>query len=341
MSTETQELLRGYVTQVVEPLLQARFPELRYAIGRLGSGSDVLGLDDATSRDHDWGLRLTLLVPDGLPRVVAEELDRALPDSFGGLPTRFATTGSTTVQHQVHVATVPQFLRGGLGFDPLDGIGVTDWLSLSGQAVLEVVAGPVFADRTGEIGAARAALAWYPDDVWCHVLACDWLRIAQELPAVGRAADVGDDLGSRVVTARLVQVLMHLAFLLDQRWAPWAKWFGTAFARLPLAARLAPALDAALRGAGREDRQHALAAALDVLVARHRELGLTDVARAAVPFWDRPHLHPDPAIAAQLLDRVVDPAVRALPTGRGSVEQRTSNVDVLLDPAARRASVAR
>jgi hypothetical protein len=58
-----------------------------------------------------------------------------------------------------------------------------------------------------------------------------------------------------------------------------------------------------------------------------------------VPFWDRPYLHPDRSIAAELLGAVTDPDVRRLTAGRGSIEQRTDNVDVLVDPAARLAAV--
>jgi hypothetical protein len=52
-------LARQFHADVVEPLLARSMPMLRYAAGRLGSGSDVLGLDDEISGDHDWGCRLT------------------------------------------------------------------------------------------------------------------------------------------------------------------------------------------------------------------------------------------------------------------------------------------
>jgi len=64
MAGEGIELARRYFGEVVRPLLAHRRPGLSSAAGRLGSGSDVLGLDDDRSRDHDWGLRLTVLVAD-------------------------------------------------------------------------------------------------------------------------------------------------------------------------------------------------------------------------------------------------------------------------------------
>ncbi len=58
------EVARLYFEELVGPLLGRAFPGLRYAAARLGSGSDVLGYDDARSQDHDWGCRLTVLLDE-------------------------------------------------------------------------------------------------------------------------------------------------------------------------------------------------------------------------------------------------------------------------------------
>ena len=89
------ELARSFFSGVVEPLLDRALPGLAYAAARLGSGSDVLGLDDAMSRDHDWGCRLTLLVDEAgrasIPHV-SLLLERELPKSYRGFPVRFPMT---------------------------------------------------------------------------------------------------------------------------------------------------------------------------------------------------------------------------------------------------------
>ncbi|WP_375387939.1 DUF4037 domain-containing protein [uncultured Amnibacterium sp.] len=335
-----RELAWRYWDGVVRPPLEERFPDLPYAAGRLGTGSDVLGFDDATSRDHDWGLRLSLFVPADAVEAVDAELARALPERFAGLPTRFAITGDGVERHRVEVATPGAFLVDRLGFDPTAGVRLQDWLSLTGQAVLEVTAGPLFTDRVGLITAARSALTWYPDDVWRHVVACDWIRLEQELPLMSRAGDAGDDRGSRVIAARLAQVAMHLAFLLHRRWPPYAKWFGTAFDSLPGAEALRAPIDVALAATTWQERQAALAVTLEALLRLQVTAGLTGPDRAVAPFWDRPYLQPAPGIVAALLDGIGDGEIRALPRGLGSIEQRTDVVDLLVDARWRRAMIS-
>jgi hypothetical protein len=247
-----RELARNFYADVVAPLLARVMPRLRYAAGRLGSGSDVLGLDDAMSRDHDWGCRLTLLVGeadrDAAP-LLTGLLERELPGSYRGYPVRFPVTWDNAVTHKVDVATVAGFATGRLGVDPVDGLTVPGWLVLTGQGVLEVIAGPVFADQTAELARVRTALRWYPPDLERYVLAAGWQRLSQEMAMVGRTAERGDELGSRLLCTRLAGDLVWLAFALSRRWAPYAKWRGAAFGTLEVAADLAGPLAAAIGAA--------------------------------------------------------------------------------------------
>ncbi|MEL7976556.1 DUF4037 domain-containing protein [Isoptericola sp. F-RaC21] len=321
------DLARAYHDDVVRPLLAAWRPGLRYAAARLGSGSDVLGLDDETSRDHDWGLRLTLLVDEADVEAVDAHLEAALPAEHAGLPVRFATTWDPVVRHRVEVATPRGLARSRLGLDPISDLDAAGWLSLTGQSVLEVTAGAVFHDGPGELTALRQRLAWYPDDLWLHVLAAEWARVGQELPFVGRTGARGDDLGSRVLAGRLAGSLMRLGLLLERRWPPYPKWLGTAFAGTPASTTAGPHLDRALAAPSWQERDAALGDACDALHERQREAGLPALdGLATEPFFARPSrgLRGVP----ELLRDAAGPDVRGLPA---AVEQWVDAVDVLMD----------
>ncbi|WP_255447262.1 DUF4037 domain-containing protein [Schumannella soli] len=218
------------------------------------------------------------------------------------------------------------------------GMTLLDWLSLTGQSVLEATAGPVFRDDTGELTAEREALARYPDDVRSWLLASGWQRIGQELPFLGRAAERGDELGATVVAARLVRTVMHLGFVLEERWAPYSKWPGTQFAALPGVGALRAPLRRALSARSGSDRETALVAALEALALRQGELGLPAVVPVAEPFCDRPFhgLRPMPET---LRDAIRDDGLRSLPL-LGVPGQWSDSVDLLLDSGRRRRATA-
>lgn len=333
------ELSRRFYDAVVAPLLLSHWPGLPHAAARIGAGSEVLGLDDEMSRDHDWGLRLNVLVAQDLCRPVQALLDEQLPETYAGLPVAFAYTGSSEVRHRVEVATPSDFARSRLGIHPRPAPTTSDWLSFTGQAVLEVTAGPVFTDTDGALTEIRAALEWYPDDLWRYIVACDWMRLDQEMPLMSRAGDRGDDLGSRVIAARLVDVAMHLGFMLERQWPPYAKWRGTAFLRLPRASAAHGELAAVLQATTWQQRQMNLARALDVLASVQGAAGLPSPEPATIGFWERPYLHTNQELVDDVLDGISDESVRTLPTGLGSIEQRTSNVDLLVDSHRRRSHI--
>jgi hypothetical protein len=333
------ELAREFHAGVVGPLLTERMPGLRYAAGRLGSGSDVLGFDDAMSRDHDWGCRLTLLLDEAdraaIP-LVSRLLERELPESYRGFPVRFPVTWEPTLTHNVEIATVAGFAASRLGIDPTAELSAADWLILTGQSVLEVIAGPVFADRTAELAPVRTRLKWYPPDIDRYVLAASWRRLSQEMPMVGRTAEYGDEFGSRMLSTRLVGDLVSLAFTLSREWPPYPKWRGRAFQALSIAADLAGPLTMAETAPAWRDRESALADACEILLDAQRTRGLPAPMSAVIPFWDRPYRTVDDAVCESLLSTITNPNLVRLPTV-GSIEQWVSSVDVLSSPSRRAA----
>ncbi len=226
-----------FYSEVVRPLLEAEFPGLGYAAALIGAGSEVLGFDSERSTDHDWGPRLLVFLEDEeaerLGVAVDEMLGRRLPEVFGGYPVAFGVTRDpgSGIGHRVEVFGLGGWLAWRLGFDPRGGVTVPDWLAAPWQRLAEVTGGAVFHDGTGGLTRARAALSWYPRDVWRYVLSCQWSRIAEEEAFPGRCAEAGDELGSVVVTARLARDLMRLWLLMQRRYPPYSKWLGSAFAR--------------------------------------------------------------------------------------------------------------
>ncbi|MFI0452511.1 DUF4037 domain-containing protein [Actinomadura sp. 6N118] len=323
-------LAEKFYTDAVKPLLP---PGLRHAAARLGSGSDVMGLDDTLSRDHDWGCRLTLLVEEADEVTgVRDLLERELPERYGEHPVRFPVTWDDTRTHKVEVATVGDFAESRLGVDPTCGLSVLDWLVMPGQSILEVTAGPVFHDDTSALAAARELLRWYPPDIERYVLAAAWSRVSRWMPMIGRTAERGDELGSRLISARLTGDLMSLAFALSRRWPPYAKWRGTVFKTLPIADKL-PLTEAATASDWR-DRENHLVAAAEALLDLQRER-FSAPPSATGPFWNRPYRAIDERVMSELLAEITDPEVARLPSGVGCLEQWVDNMDVLIDPARR------
>jgi hypothetical protein len=322
-------LARGLHADLVAPLLARELPGLGHAAGRLGSGSDVLGLDDETSRDHDWGCRLTLLLDDADAAAVSHVdglLARELPESYCGWPMRFATTWDPSVRHRVEVSTIGEFAVGRLGVDPTRGMSTVDWLMLSGQRVLEVTAGPLFVDGTGRVSRLRRRLRWYPPDLDRYVLAAGWDRLAAHVPTHGRTGERGQRLQSALLGAALAAEVIRLAFLVSQAWIPYDKWVEALFRRLPVADRLP--VETLHAAADWREREAALGCCVEVLLATQRERGQPGPDVGLVPFYDRAYRTIAPEVTGLLRTGITSPRVRALPPPLGTAAQWTTDVVV-------------
>jgi hypothetical protein len=332
--------------EAVRPVLDAAFPGLAHSAALLGPGSEVLGYDTTRSADHDWGPRLLLFLQPADARRHARQITDALaarmPASVHGWSTNFSPAepgrsrslqpaGDGPIDHRVEVYDLHAWLIAQLSVDPRAGMRTRDWLAIPSQLLLEVTAGAVFHDGLGQLEPVRAALAWYPDDVWRYLLACQWRRIAQEEAFPGRCAENGDDLGSRLVTARLVRDLMRLAMLIERRYAPYSKWLGTAFTHLCCAPTLQPLLAGALAAMHWPQRDEALCAAYEQLARAQNQLGLADHVDPTVRlYYDRPFrvLAAD-RFADALRSAITEPEVSTLPPHIGAVDQFIDSTDVL------------
>jgi hypothetical protein len=343
------ELSEAFYRGAVKPILDRQFPALVYAAALVDYGSDVLGFDTERSTDHGWGPRCWLFLPDADLAIMQPRIDAALqadlPQTFRGYPTRFSRGAATVLEadtptkHFVLIASLPGYFIHGLGFDPAGDMSAVDWLLCGQQRLLEMTRGAVFHDGFGLLTAARERLAWYPDEVWRTMLAAQWQRISQEEAFVGRCAEVGDELGSAIVAARLVRDLMRLAFLMERTYAPYSKWLGTAFARLTCAPALLPTLTAVVHANTYADRAPHFATAYEAIAAIHNALGITAPLDPRSghyhgrPFTDhdgRPFIviHAE-RFASAIRATIADPMLRDVASYTGSIDQFADSTDVI------------
>lgn len=340
---------RDFFNEVVKPILDAKFPKLQYGAALIGPGSEVLGFDTSMSMDHDWGLRLFLFLREQdeqvFARRIASVLSHTLPSTFRGFPVAIATLTTTSsvrgmemlsamdgpVKHHVVPTTVRRFCKAQIGCDPTvaAGLSAAEWLSIPSHALGEVVKGAAYFDSTGEITALRETLSWYPKDVYLYMLAAGWQRIGDEEHLMPRAGFVGSELGSALIGSRLVRDVMSLCFLMERQYAPYAKWFGTAFSKLSCASTMEPILRRAQFATSWEERQGALGEAYEELAKMHNALEVTKEMRVQVSYFhDRPWkvIHGE-EFAQALIAEISDPEMKAIAERSliGSVSQWSDN----------------
>jgi hypothetical protein len=333
------ELSRRYWHEVVRPIVDDVLAAPR-AAAVMGQGSDVLGFDTERSTDHGWGPRVIVLLDDDADlsdrrqQALAAAIDKRLPDTFAGYATRFAAQDGAPIRHQVSFTSVREWFVAQLGFDPRGEVTAGDWLATPTQLLRASIGGAVFEDGTGELTSARERLRWYPDDEWLYLMACQWRRIDQEEPFVGRTGEVGDDSGSALVAARLVRDMMRLCSLIERQYAPYIKWLGTAFARLACGPELSLQFESALRASSWKEREGALVSAVEWMARAFNALGVTEPEDpTARYFYNRPFLVLD---SARFVEACMARTSLAHLGYAGGIDQFVDSTEVLSSPSVAR-----
>jgi hypothetical protein len=341
------DLARLYYREAVQPILKDKYPDLVYSAGLIGPGSEVLGFDTEMSADHNWGARAVIYLSGEDHARIADDLNATLgynlPFVFRGYPTHFEgvpdepgtvaprMTNRRPINHRVHITTLHGFIQPYIGIEHDQELTVFDWLTIPEQKLRSLVAGAVYHDGLNVLEPLRRKLAWYPHELWLYLLSAQWRRIGQEEPFVGRTGVARDEVGSAIIASRLVRDLMRLCLLMEKEYAPYSKWFGSAFAQLDCASLLGQIFEEVLWARNWRGRERHLAAAYEIVAAMHNDLGITESVPAKVsPFYDRPFMViQGEAIARLIWEAIQDSEVRNLAYGVGKVDQYMDSTDVL------------
>ena len=335
-----------FYTEAAKPILETLFPQIPHSAGLLGWGSEVLGYDDIQSSDHHWGPRFFLfLSPEHhhkYKNTISKALSDNLPRRFRCYSTNFGEPDevgvrlpkeaeSGPVNHMIHIETIDGFFGWYLGCNPYESPTAADWLSFSEHKLRAVTSGKVFHDGLDELEEIRRKFHYYPRDVWLYQLAAQWIKIFEEREFVSRCGDVGDELGSMVIAARQVKNLMRLCFLMARKYAPYSKWFGTAFSKLECAAELSPIFRDVLSSSTWKERERHLSKAYSIIARLHNALQITPtIAEEASYYFGRPYLvFEAPNLVRHIIENITDEEVKAIRHGLGSVNQFVDSTDQL------------
>jgi hypothetical protein len=311
--------------EIVEPVMTDTYSFLSYSSALMGPGSEVLGYDTEMSADHDWGPRVYLFLNEQDIRhteQIQSSLHERAPKRFYGFPIDIRMSVFTTV---------PRFIESGLAINKDERLESVDWLTFSSQSLLEITRGEVYRDDNGQLSELREQFDYYPHDIWLYLMASSWQRIGQEEHLMLRSGFTGDELGSAIIASRLVRDIINLCFLMERQYAPYPKWFGTAFKRLKCSDQIKPFLWTAQTAMTWRERELAFNNAYKHLSSMHNGLGITEMISDDVSyFFDRPFkVMNGEKIASLIANQIVDTDIQQLSKKRliGNIDQITDNTD--------------
>lgn len=299
------ELNKHFFFKAVKPILDKYFPKLRYSAARIGSGSDVLGFDTPRSTDHDWGPRLELFLSeedfDSLKEEISMKLSEELPAEFMGFSTHYGIADDGVkilepkkegmIKHNIEFFTVKSFFKKLLGINPFEELSEINWLSFPEQQLLAVTSGAVFYDGLKDLTIVREKFKYYPQIVWLYLLKKQWAILAEESPFPGRAAEINDEIGSHILTMNQISKLMKLCFLMEKKYAPYSKWFTSAFNKLKSGSKLLPTIKKIISESEWLQREKYLIEIYTFIAQMHNNLKITvPIDIKVATFHNRPYL---------------------------------------------------
>jgi len=257
------DLSESFFHECVFPIMKNYYPNLKFSAGLMTACSQMLGYDDIISTDHGWAPGSMIFLNDDefyMRDELAEVFEKNLPSEYKGYKTDPIWLCTIDGVREMYIGKMPQ--------------NDIDWLTISEHRLLGLTAGRIFIDMLN-IQETRDKLAFYPQNVKLYLIASQWSVIMEEQAFIKRCSDVGDELGSRIVCTRISERLMRLCFLYKNKYAPYSKWFGTAFKRLGVE-EIHEEITAALSANTIAERENHIVNAQVLVAELHNASGITE-----------------------------------------------------------------
>jgi hypothetical protein len=141
-------------------------------------------------------------------------------------------SGKKPINHLIEITTFEEYLNSRYAIGKINSFANKDWLGFTDQNLIEITRGLVFYDGLGKINGTRNELSFYPLDICKLRMAVLWNYIWNKEAFIGRSIALKDYIGLKINASRIVNYLMKILFYLENKYIPYSKWFGTAFAQL-------------------------------------------------------------------------------------------------------------
>ncbi|MBP1560980.1 MAG: DUF4125 family protein [Oscillospiraceae bacterium] len=220
------ELSRKYFEAFGAPVLKRCFPEIFKcaAVGIMGEGSECLGFDDALSRDHDFGCRFSVWLPDS----ISDETVKTVNDAYNALPREFygvERVDTAEAHGRSGAVKIGEYFERLIDMPHIPQTE-TEWLSADEAMLAAASSGEIFMDNNGEFtGHINALRRGYPDAVRLRRLAQALSLMAQSgqynYPRIRKRGDIGT---AQLYLAKFCINAAAAAHLCRNTYAPYEKW---------------------------------------------------------------------------------------------------------------------
>ncbi len=265
------EISKKYYEEYGKKMLRTQFADILpyLAVGLCGQGSECLGFDDDTSRDHDFEPGFMIFLPgeDIISRRQAFLLERAylsLPKEFCGVK-RLSVNPVGGARHGVF--RTAEYFRNTIGTENGE-LSAEQWLRIPGFVLCEATNGEIFEDNLGEVANIRERLSDMPLDVIKKRLAGRLISMAQTGQYnYKRCMSHGETAAAQISVFEFTKAAMDAVFLLNRRYAPFYKWTYRAMRQLPVLGDLADTFEYLISTDNSKENAEKKAAQIDKICA--------------------------------------------------------------------------